>query len=879
MGDAKSKNTSSNIDIFLRIRPTSKPSNRLLIDAEERKLEFNIPRDVAAGLINNQREHYEFKFNGILTAEAKQDEVFERVARPVVSAAIEGFNGTIFAYGQTGSGKTFTITGGPERYVDRGIIPRSISCIFTELNKQTAYTFQVHISYLELYNETGYDLLDPEREVKGMEDLPQVYIMEDDDGKTHFRNLAVHRATSEEEALNLLFLGDTNRTISETPMNQASSRSHCIFTIHLEARKAGEDTVRRSKLHLVDLAGSERVSKTGIDGTILKEAKYINLSLHYLEQVIIALQERSMGMSRPHIPYRNSIMTMVLKDSLGGNCRTVMVATINSLLEQLDESISTCRFAQRVAMVRNEVMVNEETDPTAVIRRLKQELREVKEELRMMTGEEERGPLTADELTRLQQQIESYCSSTAPDAALNLGGSMMLIRAGFEICKRLIQQGGILKAKPLPPDPGAPPEQLQPGKLDGPEDMRQQVQKLRLQVQQRDNEINILVSMLRRREASGAGPVLPPSDPAGSSASDGQLSANIGPAAGAADARLSSSLHASTSGSSNGGGTAAASRTADPGCLLSAELLADRNKAFEHFRKSYRQNEVIEENKALLKQKYDAAKALGQQVNASKQRINELKAHIEQRRVQRSMSEPATPPEQLAPDPEEERAKAAIEQEKTSYKGAFDQLRSLKQEIEHLQLLLEQSRQRLQRDFQQWMALMAQQQQQQQGAVPHSPQGVSAADHSGGSTSISTSMKPGQLSYNGAQLQAKGQTSALGPPSPSVQYSGNHGSIRSSVDVASPSGRQHPPPPKQAWGPNTPSLPDTPSVRSERPPSRASSISTSSSTLSGMGYAQSVPPAVLAAAQPFLTGNPQADADIIKFYEARAKLLQKMSQQ
>lgn len=104
-------------------------------------------------------------------------------------------------------------------------------------------------------------------------------------------------------------------------MNDTSSRSHCIFTVELEARASGSDTVRRSKLNLVDLAGSERVSKTGAEGQILSEAKYINLSLHYLEQVIIALQERAMGKSRPHIPYRNSMMTSILRDSLGGNCR------------------------------------------------------------------------------------------------------------------------------------------------------------------------------------------------------------------------------------------------------------------------------------------------------------------------------------------------------------------------------------------------------------------------------------------------------------------------------------------------------------------------------------------------------------------------------
>jgi hypothetical protein len=113
----------------------------------------------------------------------------------------------------------------------------------------------------------------------------QVSLLEDDEGRMHLRNLSAQLARTEEEALNLLFLGDTNRVISETPMNQASSRSHCLFTIAVDRRKAGSDVVRRSKLHLVDLAGSERVKKTGIEGNSLKEAKYINLSLHFLEQV------------------------------------------------------------------------------------------------------------------------------------------------------------------------------------------------------------------------------------------------------------------------------------------------------------------------------------------------------------------------------------------------------------------------------------------------------------------------------------------------------------------------------------------------------------------------------------------------------------------
>ncbi|EFJ44921.1 Kif6 type kinesin-like protein [Volvox carteri f. nagariensis] len=285
----------SGIDIYVRIKPVRRPSPRLVVDTSENKIEFIIPRNESARLVNNQREHFEFRFNGILTAEAKQDEVFERVARPVVTGAMEGYNGTIFAYGQTGSGKTFTITGGPERYVDRGIIPRCISAIFSEISKRSDQQFTVHISYLGIYNNEGYDLLDAGREIKAMEDLQQVHLGEAEDGTVSY---PMYRANNEEAALNLFFTGEYNRTIGDTPRNMASSRSHCIFTIHIEGRKVGEDVVRRSKLNLVDLAGSERVSKTGVDGTTLREAKYINLSLHYLEQVIIALQEKAMGMNR-----------------------------------------------------------------------------------------------------------------------------------------------------------------------------------------------------------------------------------------------------------------------------------------------------------------------------------------------------------------------------------------------------------------------------------------------------------------------------------------------------------------------------------------------------------------------------------------------------
>jgi kinesin family member 6/9 len=156
------------------------------------------------------------------------------VAKDMVDSCFDGYNGTIFAYGQTGSGKTYTITGGAERYADRGIIPRTISYIFNEISKRNTYSYKVNVSYLEIYNDSGYDLLDENHATKSLFDLPKVKMFEVSDEQFVLKNLSVHRAENEEDALNLLFIGDTNRVVSETPKNDASTRSHCIFIIQLE---------------------------------------------------------------------------------------------------------------------------------------------------------------------------------------------------------------------------------------------------------------------------------------------------------------------------------------------------------------------------------------------------------------------------------------------------------------------------------------------------------------------------------------------------------------------------------------------------------------------------------------------------------------------
>ena len=203
------------------------------------------------------------------------------------------------SYGQTGSGKTFTITGGPERYDDRGLIPRSLAYLFKSIknDEKNGTSYSCYISYLEIYNEYGYDLLQESMKSNntssfGDVEVPKVTMLEDEDGNFHFKNLSMHLVSTEEDALNLLFLGDTNRAIAATEMNQNSTRSHCIFSIVLEKRMAGADTVTRSKMNIVDLAGSERVSRSNSAGQTLREAKYINSSLFFLEMVIVALHEK-----------------------------------------------------------------------------------------------------------------------------------------------------------------------------------------------------------------------------------------------------------------------------------------------------------------------------------------------------------------------------------------------------------------------------------------------------------------------------------------------------------------------------------------------------------------------------------------------------------
>ncbi|KAM5262645.1 kinesin-like protein KIF6 [Ctenodactylus gundi] len=682
------------IQIFARVKPPARKHQQGIysINEDEKStpsLEIILPHDLADGFVNNKRENYKFRFQRIFDQDAKQEIIFESIAKPVAESVLAGYNSTIFAYGQTGSGKTFTITGGAERYKERGIIPRTLSYIFEQLQKDSSKIYTTHISYLEIYNECGYDLLDPRHEACRLEDLPKVTVLEDPDQNIHLKNLSVHQATTQEEALNLLFLGDTNRMIAETPMNQASTRSHCIFTVHLSSKEPGSATVQHAKLHLVDLAGSERVAKTGVGGQLLTEAKYINLSLHYLEQVIIALSEKN----RSHIPYRNSVMTSVLRDSLGGNCMTTMIATLSLEKRNLEESISTCRFAQRVALIKNEAVLNEEIDPKLMIVRLQKEIQELKDELAIVTGERRTEALTEAELLQLEKQITSFLEDQDPESRLEVGADMRKIHHCFHHLKKLLHDRKI-------PEKNTVPSEVK--EQDCREPLRERdYQKLRDTLQQRDDEINILVNMLKKEKKKAQDALqLSSMDRSEVILSQSPSFPVWNPQQGQKTLLSSAPAQALDSSTSRSRSSLLYKKTG-----MRKEMSLGLQEAFEIFKRDHEDSVTIDDNKQILKQRYSEAKALGEGINEARSKIGHLKDAITQRHMQQAalgISENTAAPS--LPDQQEEKLRSELEEEKKRYKTMFTRLKGLRVEVEHLHLLMDKAKVKLQKEFEAWWA-------------------------------------------------------------------------------------------------------------------------------------------------------------------------------
>ncbi|NXK20686.1 KIF9 protein, partial [Arenaria interpres] len=397
------------VHTFVRVKPTADFAQDMIkFGPDNKSIDIYIKKDARKGVVNNRQTDWSFRLDGVLH-NTSQELAYETVAKKLVSEALIGYNGTIMCYGQTGAGKTYTMTGATAEYKHRGIIPRAIQQVFKAAAHSVDPFVTVRISYLEIYNETLFDLLATVTS-NGTSDM-QMAVVDCPQG-VYVKGLSVHAVSHEEDALNLLFeAGETNRVITEHTLNKNSSRSHCIFTIYIESRFRvfSDGKCINSKINLIDLAGSERLSKTGSEGQVLKEATYINKSLSFLEQIVVALADPK----RDHIPFRQSKLTHVLKDSLGGNCNTVLVANICGEAVHVEETLSSLRFATRMKWITTEPVINETYDREGTVKALEKEIFLLKQELARHNSLINRSLVTYDPLTNVQiaeikSQVHKY---------------------------------------------------------------------------------------------------------------------------------------------------------------------------------------------------------------------------------------------------------------------------------------------------------------------------------------------------------------------------------------------------------------------------------------------------------------------------------------
>jgi len=362
------------VKVVIRCRPMSGQEQ---IDNRENIVELDTNNGVARVRRPGTQDFKDFTFDAVYGNQTVQAHFYDQTGYPVVESVLDGYNGTIFAYGQTGTGKTHTMVGPASPEELHGVIPRTFAHIFSTINVTQNKKFLVRASYLEIYNEEIRDLLskNPKQKLE-LKDHP--------DGGVFVKDLSNLIVKGVEDLNQVMELGQKNRSVASTFMNSESSRSHSIFTITVETCESGtgdKDHIRVGKMNMVDLAGSERQSKTGASGDTLKEATKINMSLSALGNVISALVDSKTSF----IPYRDSKLTRLLQDSLGGNTKTVMCACIGPVDYNYDETLSTLRYAYRAKSIKNKPKINE--DPKdAMIREFQDEITRLKMKLAEKAG-------------------------------------------------------------------------------------------------------------------------------------------------------------------------------------------------------------------------------------------------------------------------------------------------------------------------------------------------------------------------------------------------------------------------------------------------------------------------------------------------------------
>ncbi|CAH2001129.1 unnamed protein product [Acanthoscelides obtectus] len=405
-----------------------------------------------------------YLFDKVFKPNASQEKVYNEAAKSIVTDVLSGFNGTIFAYGQTSSGKTHTmegVLGDPQK---QGIIPRIVNDIFNHIYAmEENLEFHIKVSYFEIYMDKIRDLLDVSK--------VNLSVHEDKNRVPYVKGATERFVSSPEEVFEAIEEGKSNRHIAVTNMNEHSSRSHSVFLINVKQENLENQKKLSGKLYLVDLAGSEKVSKTGAEGTVLDEAKNINKSLSALGNVISALADGN----KSHIPYRDSKLTRILQESLGGNARTTIVICCSPASFNEAETKSTLEFGKRAKTVKNVVCVNEELTAEEWKRRYEKE----KEKVARLKGKVE----------KLEEELNRWRSgeTVKPEEQINLQ-DLLITDAVTPVSG---MEESIVQEKPSGPLPATPA--LMIGSTLGIEErtkLEQERERLYQQLDEKDEEIN-----------------------------------------------------------------------------------------------------------------------------------------------------------------------------------------------------------------------------------------------------------------------------------------------------------------------------------------------------------------------------------------------------
>uniref|UniRef100_A0A3Q3GD65 Kinesin family member 15 n=1 Tax=Labrus bergylta TaxID=56723 RepID=A0A3Q3GD65_9LABR len=378
---------SDSIKVFVRVRPLTQGTGLTTDGDQNLCLTVTSPNTIR---LLSKPEPRTFTYDHVADMDTSQDSVFSSVAKNIVESCINGYNGTIFHWNYSTLDFFLTFVALPpgpselDNFTDelRGVIPRSFEYLFFLINREKersaqSKSFLCKCSFIEIYNEQIYDLLDT---------ASASLFLRENIKKGMFVEGAVEKVVnSAAEAYQVLSMGWRNRRVASTSMNRESSRSHAVFTMTLESKESINEVVniRMSQLNLVDLAGSERQKDTHAEGSRLKEASSINRSLMCLGQVIMALVDVSNGKNR-HICYRDSKLTFLLRDSLGGNAKTYIIANVHPGSKCFGETLSTLHFAQRAKLIKNKAIINEDTQGN--VRQLQAEVKKLKEQLALAHG-------------------------------------------------------------------------------------------------------------------------------------------------------------------------------------------------------------------------------------------------------------------------------------------------------------------------------------------------------------------------------------------------------------------------------------------------------------------------------------------------------------